>query len=149
MTFPFTRENADSRRRLETLAARLTGDDLARTTDYGWTIAALLAHLAFWDQRVLALVQRWKAEGLDSSPIDSRAVNDSLKVICHALAPRAAVELCLTSAAAVDAELETLTPGWLKRIDRLVETEPFQFRPNRSLHRNDHLDDIEALLQKA
>jgi hypothetical protein len=49
----------------------------------------------------------------------------------------------------VDAELETLTPGWLKRIDRLVETEPFQFRPNRSLHRNDHLDDIEALLQKA
>jgi hypothetical protein len=149
MTFPHSETNADSRRRLESLAGRLTDADLARSTSYGWTIAALLAHMAFWDQRVLVLVQRWKAEGPDSSPIDARAVNDSLKVICHALQPRAAIELCLSSAAAVDAELETLTPEWLEKIEKQMQAEPFQFRPDRSLHRNDHLKDIETLLQEA
>jgi hypothetical protein len=147
MTFPFIQENSDSRRRLESLARSLSDADLARSTSYGWTVAALLAHLAFWDQRVLVLVQRWKEEGVDSSPIDARAVNESLRVLCHALDPRAAVQLCLASAAAVDAEIETLTLEWMEKIEQQMEAEPFQFRPDRSLHRNDHLNDIEKLLQ--
>lgn len=48
MTFPFLTENAASLRRLEALALRLTDTDLTRSTSYGWTVASLLAHLAFW-----------------------------------------------------------------------------------------------------
>src|SRR6185436_3669594 len=104
-----TQENAESRRRLESIARRLTDTELAFSTDYGWSIGALLAHLAFWDQRVFVILHRWQEDGFDESPIDAMAVNDSLKVICHALEPRRAAELSLIAAEQVDAELETLT----------------------------------------
>lgn len=147
MLFPFTQENNDSRRRLETLAHSISDQDLARTTSYGWTVAALLAHVAFWDQRVLALLRRWKKDGVDLSPIDSTAINDALKPLCHSLQPRAALELCLSSAQAVDAELETITPELVEQIEKQIVANPFQFRFNRSLHRNDHVKDIEELIK--
>jgi DinB family protein len=148
MTFPYSKENAESYQRLKSLAQRLTDTDLDLSTEYGWTAAALLAHLAFWDQRVLVILRRWKEEGFDPSPIDSAAVNDSLKVICHALEPRRAVDLCLVSAEAVDAELETLSADLVRQMEEHAEATETQFRMNRSLHRNGHLDDIDALLAK-
>src|ERR1043165_4751244 len=108
MTFPYAQPNDESRQRLESLARRLTDTDLALSTDYGWTVSALLAHLAFWDQHVLVIVRRWKENGFDPSPVDSNAVNDALRVICEQLDPRRALNLCLASAEAVDAELATL-----------------------------------------
>ncbi|HLF27533.1 MAG TPA: DinB family protein [Anaerolineae bacterium] len=149
MAFPFLEENTASRRRLETLVRRLSDEDLARATPSGWSIAALLAHLAFWDQRVLALLRRWKAEDIDSSPIDADAVNDALKPLCLALDPRTAIELCVSSAAAVDAELETLTADRVEQIEEQIAANPFQFRFSRALHRNAHLNDIERLLQSS
>jgi DinB family protein len=148
MTFPYSKENAESYQRLKSLARRLTDTDLALSTDYGWTAAALLAHLAFWDQRVLVILRRWQEEGFDPSPVDARAVNDSLKVICHALEPRTAVDLCLISAEAVDAELETLSPELVKQMEEHAEATETQFRMNRALHRDGHLNDIESLLGK-
>lgn len=148
MTFPYSTQNAESRRRLETLVSGLSEDDLASSTDYGWTIAALLAHLAFWDQRMIMILSRWLTEGFDDSPIDSAVVNDSLRVICNALEPRAAIELCLSSAEAVDAALDKLTPEWVKQIEDHAAATQTQFRMNRSLHREGHIRDIEALLEK-
>jgi mycothiol maleylpyruvate isomerase-like protein len=148
MPFPYSKENAASYQRLRSLAQRLTDSDLALSTDYGWTVSALLAHLAFWDQRVLVILRRWQAEGFDPSPIDAMAVNDSLRVICHALEPRTAVDLCLVCAEAVDAELETLSSDFVKQIEAHAQATDTQFRMNRSLHRDGHLNDIEALLNK-
>jgi hypothetical protein len=147
MTFPYSEQNAESRRRLEKLVQGISEQDLARSTDYGWTVAALLAHLAFWDQRVLVILRRWIQEGFDPSPIDAMAVNDSLRVVCHALDPRTAVELCLSSAQAVDAELDSLTPERVKQLEEHAAATDTQFRMNRALHRDGHLNDIEALLK--
>src|SRR5687767_7366113 len=144
MTFPYSEQNAKSRQRLETLLRGLSDEDLARSTDYGWTVAALLAHLAFWDQRMIVILRRWLEEGFDPSPIDSAAVNDSLRVICHALEPRTAVELCLSYAEAVDAEFDALTADLTKQLEEHAAATETQFRMNRSLHRNAHLNDIEA-----
>ena len=146
MTFPHVQQNDQSRRRLKNLISNLSDADLARSTDYGWTVAALLAHLAFWDQRMIMILKRWREEGLDASPMDANVVNDSLRVICHALEPRRAIELCLSSAEAADAELAKLTAKEVKRMEEHAATTDTQFRMNRSLHRNGHLDDIEALL---
>jgi len=148
MTFPYSKENAESYQRLKSLAQRLTDTDLALSTEYGWTVAALLAHLAFWDQRMIVILRRWQEEGLDPSPIDSTAVNDALKMICHALEPRRAVDLCLVSAEAVDAAFEKLSAEFVKQIEEHAEVTETQFRMNRSLHRTGHLNDIEALLKK-
>jgi len=149
MSFPYSQQNADSRRRLESLVESLSDQDLARTTDYGWTVAALLAHLAFWDQRMSVILHRWQEQGFDESPIDSMAVNDALKVICQALEPRTAAKLAESAAQKVDAEFETLSDEFVKQIEQHIEATSTQFRMNRSLHRNGHLNDIEELLQRA
>ena len=148
MTFPYSQENTASRQRLDSLVSGLSDVDLARSTDYGWTVAALLAHLAFWDHRMSVILRRWQEEGLDDSPIDSGAVNDALKVICHALEPRTAAGLAPTAAQKIDGELETLTPEFVKQIEAHIEANSIQFRMNRSLHRDGHLNDIEALLKR-
>jgi hypothetical protein len=147
MTFPYAQQNDESRRRLKDLVSHLSDADLARSTHYGWTIAALLAHLAFWDQRMIMILKRWREAGLDASPIDAGVVNDSLRVICQALEPRKAIELCLSAAEAADAELAKLTAAEVKQIEEHAAATDTQFRMNRSLHRNGHLDDIEALLK--
>lgn len=143
MVLSFRQENTESRQRLEALVRRLSDEDLARSTPDGWTIAALLAHLAFWDLRVLVLLRRWKEKGVDPSPIDADAVNDALKSMWLALDPRTAAELCLSSAEAVDAELETISSDLVEQI----QASPTHFRFSRALHRNDHLNQIELLLR--
>jgi hypothetical protein len=146
MTFPYSQQNAESRRRLEALVRGLSETDLARSTDYGWTVAALLGHLAFWDHRMSVILQRWQTEGLDPSEIDSTAVNDALKVICQALDPRTAAELAISAAEKIDAELDMLTADFVKQLEEHAQTTGTQFRMNRSLHRESHIKDIEALL---
>ena len=142
MPYPFVEKNTASRRRLKATLERLNDEDFARTTPGGWSVAALLAHLAFWDQRIVVLLRRWKASGVDESPVDSDMINDSLKPILLAIQPRAAVELCLSSAEAADAELENLTPELYGQI----QASSNHFRFNRALHRDDHLNEIEQLL---
>lgn len=148
MTFPYSQQNTESRRRLETLVRGLSDADLAGSTDYGWTVAALLAHLAFWDHRMSVILSRWQTEGLDPSEIDSTAVNDALKVVCHALEPRVAAELALSAADKIDSELEALTPERVQELEAHAQATSTQFRMNRSLHRESHLKDIEALISK-
>lgn len=144
MAFSFVQENTASRQRLDALVARLSDADLARVTPFGWTVAALLAHLAFWDQRVFVLLRRWKVHGVDPSPIDADAVNEALRPLCLVLVPRSTVALCLSSAKAVDAEIETVGADLVEAIHALAGT---QFRLSRAIHRNGHLDDIELLLR--
>ena len=147
MTFPYSQENTESRRKLESLVRGLSDEDLARSTNYGWTVAALLAHLAFWDHRMLVILRRWQEQGFDPSPIDAAAVNDALRVICHALESRTAAHLSVSAAEEIDAEFDKLTADFVKQIEEHAEATSTQFRMNRSLHRNDHLKDIEALLK--
>ena len=142
MAIPFVEANSASRQRLKTLVSGLSDEDLACTNSDGWTVASLLAHLAFWDQRVLVLLRRWKANGVDASPVDADATNDALKPLCLALNPRTAIELCLSSAEAADAELASITPELVEQI----QASPNHFRFDRGIHRSDHLHDIEALL---
>jgi hypothetical protein len=145
MTPHFSQENITSRRRLEKLVGQLSAADLALANSDGWTVAALLAHLAFWDQRIVALTHRWLASGtIDESPVDPDAMNDALKPLCLALEPQAAVALCLASAEAADEALERLGPELIAQI----RTSPVHFRFNRALHRDDHLGEIERLLKR-
>ena len=146
MAFPYSEQNSQSRQRLIELTQKLTDEDLARSTDYGWSVAALLAHLAFWDHRMSAILRRWQEEGLDPSPNDMMVVNEALKVICHAFEPRTTMELAISAAEKIDAELDALTAERTKELEEHAAATETQFRMNRSLHRNGHLDDIERLL---
>lgn len=140
---PFDEENTVSRQKLAALAGRLTEEELALTTAYGWSVAALFAHITWWDQRVLVLLRRWKEHGLDESPTDSQMINDSLKPLCQALDPRTAVSLFLASAEETDAEIASTSAELIEQI----EAGPTHFRFNRALHRYDHVNDIETLIR--
>src|SRR2546425_9618356 len=107
MTRSYVTENSAQRARLRELVDRLTDAELARPLDAGWTVAAVLAHVAFWDQRALTLIERWERDGRGSTPrpIDGNDVdwiNDSAKALCLALPPRAAARLAVATSEAVD-----------------------------------------------
>jgi len=139
----FVGENAKERERLCSLVEHLTDEELSLYMENGWTIAVAFAHLAFWDQRSLALVRKWKSDGVAPSPIDIDVTNDSLLPLWLAIPPRTTAELAISSAEAIDRELEASPPEFISAIESLGES----FRLYRSTHRKIHLDEIEALLE--
>ncbi len=138
-------ENAAERERLRVLVARMSDDDLRRPLGDGWTVAATLAYVAFWDQRGLALLERWERNGVGPSPLpaDVDAVNDATRALCLAIPPRAAAELAVATAEAIDRKLERLTPEMLAQME--AAGSPLGLK--RATHRREHLDEIERLLK--
>ena len=134
-------QDEPQRRRLEALVERLSDEDLARPMPDGWTIAAVLAHLAFWDNRAALLVERWRQAGVGPSPIDVHVVNDAAKPQWLALAPRAAAEGAVQAARVADGALDTADETLLQQIAALGE-----INLSRALHRAEHLDQIERVL---
>ena len=140
----FVAENAKARERLCSLVERLTEEALGLPLGNDWTIAVALAHLAFWDQRRLVLMRKWKQSGVELLPLDIDVINDSLLPIWRAIPPRAAADLAVASAQAIDRELEEASSDLIEAIEGLGE----KFRLYRSLHRKLHLDEIEEVLSK-
>ncbi len=144
MDRPFVAENAQERERLRSLVRRLTDEELSLPLGNGWTVAVAFAHLAFWDQRSLILMRKWKKSGVALSPIDIDVINDSLLSLWLALPPRIAANLAVSSAEAIDRELEESSSDLIAEIEGLGEKN----RLYRSIHRTLHLDHMEELLNK-
>ncbi len=138
----FVAANRHERERLHALVARLTEEELMRPMGDHWTVAVALAHLAFWDERSLYLLRKWQREGVVSSPIDIDVTNDCLLATWRAIPPRAAANLAVVAAEAVDRELEAASPELIDAIAKRGE----DFRLFRSIHRKLHLDQIEAVI---
>jgi len=94
--------NRASLDRLKTFAEKASDADLAHPMNDGWTVATVLAHVAFWDLRIVACVEAWKADGSGPVPTyDDDAVdwiNDSVKPLISALEPRAAARVTVEAA---------------------------------------------------
>ncbi len=141
----FVEENARERERLRTLVGRLTDEELGLPMGTHWTIAVALAHLAFWDQRSLVLMRKWKDSGVvEPSPIDVDVTNDSLLPLWILLEPRKAANLAVSCAESIDRALEEASSEIIAQIERLGD----KFRLYRSIHRKLHLDQIEELLKE-
>lgn len=133
--------------RLRGLVARLSDGELEHPMPAGWTVAGVLGHLAFWDQRVLVLLEGWGPEGRGAAPppLDEAAVhwiNDAAKALCLAMPARVAAMLAVATAEAVDAKVAGLP-------DALLGTNEAAGRPinlRRAEHRREHLDEIERAL---
>jgi hypothetical protein len=140
----FIIDNKKERDRLKKMVARLTDEEL-RLVIYkeGWTIAAVLAHLAFWDNYALALLKRWKTDGVSPSPHEWDNINDALFPLTLEIPPRIAAQSAVSSADATDNEVRKSTVKFIKSVEKLNEP----YRLNRSIHRKAHLDEIEAFLK--
>jgi hypothetical protein len=140
----FVERNATSRERLRLIVERLTPADFEREMEGGWSVAALLAHVAFWDRFVAV---RWRA-ALDTgaltpvSFVDEAVdlVNEAAMPSWRALEPDRSTELAMDASAEVDEVVAGLPDDSVDAIAR-------QGRPrllDRSLHRSEHIDAIET-----
>ncbi|HEX5823764.1 MAG TPA: maleylpyruvate isomerase N-terminal domain-containing protein, partial [Candidatus Limnocylindrales bacterium] len=58
--------NDEQRERLGDIIGRLTSGDYALEAMPGWTVGAVLAHLAFWDRLV---IERWTRAIADDATV--------------------------------------------------------------------------------
>ena len=143
----FVAENDSERARLRGLVARLSDADLARPLPADWTVAAVLGHVAFWDQRILLLLDAWQQNGVAPSPLhegDTDWINDAGKPFLLALPPRQLADLAVSIAEAVDRKIAALPDAIVTR--NTAAGSPLSFR--RAEHRREHLDEIEAALRR-
>lgn len=132
------------RERLRILVANITDEELNLVIyKEGWTIAVVLAHLAFWDQRRLVMVRKWEKNGVTPSPIDADEINDTLLPFLLLLNPREAANMAVSSAEEIDRQLEDLSSDLILSIERLGDHNAL----NRAIHRKKHLDEIELFLK--
>jgi hypothetical protein len=130
------------RKRLEALVERLSDTDLVRPLTDGWTVAAALAHLAFWDHRAAVLVERWQHSGVSRSDADVDAINDAARPQWLALPPRWAAEDAVRAARAADSALDS---AGAELVDQIVAI-GYPINVSRAAHRAEHLDEIEQAL---
>jgi hypothetical protein len=138
----FQTENAKQRERLKTLVARLSDVELRRSVGHGWTVAASLVHLAFWDLRAVTLFDKFAREGVGPSSVDVDVVNDTVRVLAESIPPRHAADLVVRAAEAVDRQIEMASDELLEAIGAAGNP----VRLSRHIHRREHLDEITQAL---
>ena len=141
----YIQDNDRERERLRALINRLDDDALAAPANEYWTVAGVLVHMAYWDNRVLVLADKID-RGEPWVPSDAEPegdwLNDSIRPIILAVAPRAAADLALRIAEETDARVAELP------LDRMYPLDPESpISAARSVHRGEHLDELEQALQ--
>jgi hypothetical protein len=145
---PWVKENNRERERLARLVNEISDGELKLVIyKEGWTVAVALAHLAFWDERRRLTLKIWKQKGMKAVSVMGEEhidiINDTLLPFLLSIQPDKAAESAIASAETLDRELEELSPEMITAIESLQK--PYIL--NRSVHRQMHLDEIEAFLK--
>ena len=140
-------ETNAERERLRSLISRMSDKDLSRPMPAGWTVAAVLAHIGFWDARAIYWLDKWAGGAAPTpyEPENTEAVNESAKPLCLALPPRDAANMALRLADEADGKVRALSDSTLAKI-RATGGPPFNL--SRAIHRKEHLDEIESGLTR-
>jgi hypothetical protein len=138
----FIEQNRASTERIRKLVSKLSDKELQHPVGEHWTVAITLAHLAFWDRRVMFILDKTEQDGKLSAPEIDVVVNDISLPFWAAIPPREAARLAIETAEKVNKRLEEFSPKLLDEIYNY--NKPFVIR---SLHRNEHLDDVDRALK--
>jgi hypothetical protein len=138
----YSAANKTSNEELEKFVSTLTDEQLTTRMPADWTVSGVLAHLAFWDFRAITLIQKWQAEGVGPSAIDTDVINEVSRPFCNAIDPRETIRLMLEYARQLDALVESLSPEFFDRIEENRTT----VRLGRGHHRYGHMADIKQAL---
>src|SRR5574341_1714318 len=90
--------NRASTERIRALAARLSDDEMQHKVGEHWTVAIALAHLAWWDRRVLYVLDMTEKDGRLFIPEIDIFVNDLSLPLWAAIPPRAAARIAIETA---------------------------------------------------
>ena len=139
----FAERNRASTERVRALAARLSDAEMRTPVGEHWTVAIALAHLAFWDRRVMYVLDMTERDGKLFIPEIDIFVNDLSLPLWAAIPPREAARIAIEASEALDARLEAFSPALLEEI--------YAYNKRwvvRALHRGEHLDEVDAALKQ-
>ena len=134
--------NRASRERIRALVNRLTDEEMQTKVGEHWTVSIVFAHLAWWDRRVMHVLDMTGKNGKLFVPEIDIIVNDLSLPLWAAVPPRDAARIAVEACEALDKRLEEYDPILLEEI--------FNYNKRwviRALHRGEHLDEAEAALK--
>ncbi|HNB88150.1 MAG TPA: hypothetical protein PKM54_04400 [Anaerolineales bacterium] len=138
----YTQLNRASTERIKQLAASLNDEEMQTRVGEHWTVAIALAHLAWWDRRVMYVLDMTVKNGKLFVPEIDIIVNDLSLPLWAAIPPREAARIAIESSADLDAQLEAFPQDLLEEI--------YNYNKRwvvRALHRNEHLNEVDAALK--
>ena len=139
----FIELNRASLERMRALAERLTDEEMQTRVGEHWTVAIVYAHIAWWDRRVMYVLDMTEKVGKLFIPEIDIFVNDLSLPLWAAVPPREAVRIAMENAEALDKRLEEYSPALLEEI--------YNYNKRwiiRALHRGEHLAEAEAAVKR-
>ena len=140
----YIEQNRASTERIRALVGRLSDDEMQTKVGEHWTVAIALAHLAWWDRRVMYALDMTEHDGKLFILEINIVVNDLSLPLWAAIPSREAARIAIESAEMLDKRLEEYSPVLLEEI--------YNYNKRwvvRALHRNEHLDEVDAALQQS
>jgi len=134
--------NRASRERMRTLVESLTNEQMQTRVGEHWTVAIVYVHLAWWERRVLWVLEMTEKNGKLTYPELDVVINDISLPLWEVIPPHEAVRIALESAEAVDQWLERYPEDLLEELHNTYRRWVF-----RADHRNEHLGEAEAALK--
>jgi len=134
--------NRASKERIRDLAERLTDEEMQTRVGEHWTVGIVFAHLAWWDRRIMYVLDMTEKNGKLFIPEIDIFVNDLSLPLWAAVPPREAARIAIETSETLDKRLEEYDPTLLQEI--------FNYNKRwviRALHRNEHLDEANAALK--
>ena len=138
----FVELNRASTERIRKLVANLNDKQMQTKVGEHWTVSIALAHLAFWDRRVLFGLDMTEREGKLVTPQIDILVNDISLPLWAVVPPHEAARLATETAEILDRRLEAFSPAFVEEL--------YNFNKRwvvRALHRGEHLDEVDAALK--
>jgi hypothetical protein len=136
--------NRASTEHIRSLAGALNDAQMQTRVGEHWTVAIVLAHLAWWDRRVMYVLDMTEKDGKLFVPEIDIFVNDLSLPLWAAIPPQAARQIALETFEILDARIEAFPRNLLEEI--------YAYNPRwvvRAMHREQHWSEAEAALQAA
>jgi hypothetical protein len=142
MDTSYNNRNRVQTQRLKDLR-RLSDEELRRPVGEHWTVAVTFAHIQYWDGRAVGALEAWRRHGLPLTlwTNDEAVVNDIRLPYWREVPPREALEHAIKTADALDRIVAELSPTEAE----VVAAQRFRVL-DRSLHRSQHLDEVDRAL---
>jgi hypothetical protein len=137
----FVEKNRASTARLRALAEGLTDAEMQTRVGEHWTVSIVLSHIAWWDRRVMYVLDMTERNGTLFIPEIDIFVNDLTLPFWAAVPPRESARIAIETAETLDRRLEEYSPALLEEIYAYNKRWVI-----RALHRGEHLDEADAAL---
>ena len=144
LNITYREQNHASTERIRALAGRLSDEEMQTKVGEHWTVTIALAHLAWWDRRVIYVLDMTERDGKLFVPEIDIFVNDLSLPLWAVIPARDAARICIETSETLDKRLEEYSPELLEEIYNYNKRWVI-----RALHRNEHLDEVDVALKNS